>query len=88
MAQDGTRPVCFVFSGMGSQWAGMCRDLLDVEIFRQTIDECARVLKTVDFDLYALFNSEDKKIYANVLNSFVGITCTQVSMKIYSIEYP
>lgn len=77
-AQDTSRPVCFVFSGMGSQWPGMCKKLLEFENFRITIDACAAVLKTVDFDLYALFNSVDRKVFDNVLNSFVGITCAQV----------
>lgn len=78
-AQDTSRPVCFVFSGMGSQWPGMCKKLLEFENFRITIDACAAVLKTVDFDLYALFNSVDRKVFDNVLNSFVGITCAQIA---------
>jgi fatty acid synthase len=57
----------------------MGKDLLQLNSFKRTIDACAAVLKTVDFDLYALFETTDKEIYDNVLNSFVGITCIQVS---------
>lgn len=79
-SQEGARPICFVLSGMGSQWPGMCKQLLKIESFKKNIDACAQVLKTVDFDLYELLNCEDKNIYSNVLNSFVGITCIQVSL--------
>ncbi|XP_065199624.1 fatty acid synthase-like isoform X2 [Planococcus citri] len=78
--QEEKRPICFIFSGMGSQWAGMCRDLLQTPVFRQTIDECSRVLEKVQFDLYAVLSSNDSNVYSNVLNSFVGITCTQIAL--------
>lgn len=82
IAQEQSRPICFIFSGMGSQWAGMCQDLLRTAppVFRQTMDECSRVLESVDFDLYAMLGSNDNDVYANVLNSFVGITCTQIAL--------
>lgn len=44
------------------------------------MDECSRVLERVDFDLYAMLGSNDSDVYSNVLNSFVGITCTQVGV--------
>lgn len=68
---------------MGSQWPGMCKQLLKIESFKKNIDACAQVLRTVDFDLHELLNCEDKNVYDNVLNSFVGITCIQVSLSVF-----
>lgn len=31
------RPVCFMYSGLGSQWAGMAKQLMQIPIFAATI---------------------------------------------------
>lgn len=76
----GKRQVWFVFSGMGSQWTGMGRDLLDLPPFKESIEKSANVLKPLGLDLYAIFNSNDKTVFDNVLNSFVGIAAIQVRL--------
>ncbi len=39
---------CFVFSGMGTQWAGMGRQLYQAEpVFREVIDRCSRALEAL-----------------------------------------
>ena len=39
------RPVCFLFPGQGSQYAGMGRDLYETEsVFRESVDRCAEIL--------------------------------------------
>jgi len=63
---------------MGSQWTGMGRDLLALPPFRASIDKTANTLKNLGLDLYAIFESNDKTIFDNVLNSFVGIAAIQV----------
>lgn len=68
----------YVFSGMGSQWTGMGRDLLALSPFKESIEKTAGTLKTLGLDLYAIFNSNDKTVFDNVLNSFVGIAAIQV----------
>lgn len=64
---------------MGSQWTGMGRDLLALPQFQASIERSANVLKALGLDLYAIFNSNDKAIFDNVLNSFVGIAAIQVN---------
>ena len=39
------RPLVFVFSGVGSQWPGMARDLLHEPLFRARLEQCDRVLQ-------------------------------------------
>ncbi|HEY0078550.1 MAG TPA: SDR family NAD(P)-dependent oxidoreductase [Pyrinomonadaceae bacterium] len=47
------RPVVFMFTGQGSQYAGMARGLYETEeIFRATVDECSELLRAhLGFDL-------------------------------------
>lgn len=35
---DAKRPLCFVYSGMGSQWAGMGAQLMRIPIFAAAIE--------------------------------------------------
>jgi len=63
---------------MGSQWTGMGRDLLALPPFKDSIEKSANTLNTLGLDLYAIFNSNDKTVFDNVLNSFVGIAAIQV----------
>jgi fatty acid synthase len=39
------RPIWFIFSGMGSQWPGMAKELMELEIFRNSIKRSAEILK-------------------------------------------
>lgn len=63
---------------MGSQWAGMAKDLLKLQIFDESIRKAAEVLKPEGFDLYKVLKSEDESTFDYVLNSFVSITVMQV----------
>ncbi|UJR12471.1 hypothetical protein I4U23_016646 [Adineta vaga] len=74
------RPVCFIFSGMGTQWSGMGRDLMELKLFRQSIERSAGILEKYDIDLFKLIlsstpNDLDKPIY-----SFVGIIAIQIAL--------
>ncbi|XP_072934757.1 fatty acid synthase-like [Epargyreus clarus] len=77
---DVKRPLWFVYSGMGSQWAGMGAHLMRLPIFAAAIDKCSRVLEPKGLNIIDIITSRDKTIFDNILNSFVGIAAIQIGL--------
>jgi fatty acid synthase len=69
------KEIWFVFSGMGSQWSGMAKQLLPIPLFRKTIEE---LNGCIDLDLFHLLEKEDN--FDDVVNSFVSIAAIQVAL--------
>ena len=81
ICKSNTRPIWYIFPGMGSQWQGMGRDLYHADlVFHQTIDQCHACLKKVGFSLQDLLLNADQDTFNNPQNSFVGITSIQVKV--------
>ncbi|RVE53445.1 hypothetical protein evm_002015, partial [Chilo suppressalis] len=74
------RPLWFVYSGMGSQWAGMGTKLMRIPTFAAAIERCQRALEPKGVDLVHIITSTDKKIFDNILHSFVGIAAIQIGL--------
>lgn len=74
------RPVVWLFSGMGSQWLGMGRDLMKFDVFRESIEKCHAVLQPFKVDLIKIITTEDRTIFNTILNAFVGITAMQIAL--------
>uniref|UniRef100_A0A2H8TDM0 Fatty acid synthase n=1 Tax=Melanaphis sacchari TaxID=742174 RepID=A0A2H8TDM0_9HEMI len=74
------RPIWFVFSGMGSQWHGMGKDLMKLPLFADSINKCDSVLKPLGVDIKYILTTQDSKIFDNILNSFVGIAAIQIGL--------
>lgn len=74
-----SRPIWFIYSGMGSQWIGMGRDLLNIEVFRQTFDRCALALQPYGIDLYHIVTTSEN-IMKDIYQSALGITAIQVGL--------
>ncbi|KAL7302666.1 hypothetical protein TKK_0004723 [Trichogramma kaykai] len=74
------RPIWYVFSGMGSQWAGMGKELLCIPTFKISMLRCAAALKTCGVDLMDLILNGTNETYEDVLNSFVTIAAIQVCL--------
>ncbi|XP_058792836.1 fatty acid synthase [Phymastichus coffea] len=74
------RPVWYVFSGMGSQWAGMGKDLMSIPTFRDSLRRCSEALKPYGVDLMHLILNGTDQSYEDVLCSFVCIAAIQVAL--------
>jgi fatty acid synthase len=72
------RPVWFVYSGMGSQWAGMARDMMRIACFRDSIISCTAAVSAYECDPYALIMHGDEDVWTNTMNCIVCITAVQV----------
>lgn len=75
---ESNRPVWFVFSGMGSQWPQMGKELMKLPSFRRSIERCHEILKQKGLDLIEIITTSNPKIFDNILHSFVGIAAIQV----------
>uniref|UniRef100_A0A2H1WWR5 SFRICE_007688 n=1 Tax=Spodoptera frugiperda TaxID=7108 RepID=A0A2H1WWR5_SPOFR len=74
------RPVWFVYSGMGSQWAGMAKELMRIPVFAAAIEKCHKALEPKGINLTKIVTENDPKIYDNILNSFIGIAAVQIGL--------
>ncbi|XP_039309277.1 fatty acid synthase-like [Solenopsis invicta] len=74
------RPIWFVFSGMGTQWAGMGHQLFGIETFQRSLRQCAVALAPHGIDLMTIIMNATDKIIEEVINSFVAITAMQVAL--------
>jgi len=77
---EARRPVVWVYSGMGSQWAGMGADLMKIPIFENSIRRCHEILAKKGVDLIKIITSDDPTIFNNILHSFIGISAIQIGL--------
>lgn len=77
---DTRRPIVFVYSGIGSQWPQMGRDLLKISLFAKSIDHCHNVLMRKGIDLKAILTSADANTFDNVMHSYVGIIAIEIAL--------
>ena len=74
------RRIWFIFSGMGSQWPKMGKRLMDLPLFRESIEKSHKILQEKGLDLIHIITDDDPKIFDNILHAFVGIAAIQVSI--------
>lgn len=80
MERSEPRPLWFVFSGVGSQWAGMGQELIRVPLFLESIRRCAEPLKKYGIDLLHILTQNDDSAFDNMINTFVSISAVQVGL--------
>lgn len=74
------RPIVFVYTGMGSQWLEMGKDLMKVQIFAEAIEKCHKALLPTGLNLKKIITTTDEKVFNNVLNSYVGIIAIEIAL--------
>lgn len=74
------RPIWFVYTGMGSQWASMAKDLMIFGVFNKSIHRSAEALRPEGVDLIEVLTRSSDKSFENILNSFVSIAAIQVAL--------
>ncbi|EFN62855.1 Fatty acid synthase, partial [Camponotus floridanus] len=74
------KPICFMFSGIGSQWSGMGEALLQFPAFYKTIEKCDIILRTRGMCIMNILTNKHEIIFNNILNSLVGITVMQIGL--------
>ncbi|XP_055683221.1 fatty acid synthase-like [Lutzomyia longipalpis] len=73
------RPIWFVFSGIGSQWAHMAKELMKIEIFNRSIHRCAEVLRLEGVDLIHILTNLDETSF-DTLHNFISIIAVQIAL--------
>lgn len=74
------RPVWFVYSGMGSQWAGMGKGLLRIPEFAETIQRLQPVLEPDGIDLMQTITTDDTSLFENIIYAFISIAAIQIGL--------
>ncbi|CAL1678658.1 unnamed protein product [Lasius platythorax] len=74
------RPICFIFSGIGSQCLNMGRALMKFPAFNKAVQKCDTVLRSHGIFLTDILINEDKHILDNVVNLFVGLIGLQIGI--------
>lgn len=78
--KDSKRKVVFVYSGVGSQWLGMGKDLMKIPSVNNAIEFCHKILETKGVDLKKILTSKDPEIFEDSLNTFVGVAAIQIGL--------
>lgn len=74
------RPLWFVFPGMGSQWPGMAKGMMKLEMFAKSIYKSAELLKPFNVDLLNLICGDDPKALDTTVAPFVAIAAIQIAL--------
>ncbi|XP_046963779.1 fatty acid synthase-like [Vanessa cardui] len=74
------RSVCFIYSGMCSQWSGMATQLMRISVFAAAIERCHKALEPIGINLTKLITNPDTKMNDNILNSFIGVAAVQMGL--------
>ncbi|CAL1299396.1 unnamed protein product [Larinioides sclopetarius] len=76
------RPVWYIFSGMGTQWPCMAKQLMDLEVFASSIRRSAEVLKPYGLNLIDLVTNgvKNESNSRSIIPAFVSIAAVQVAL--------
>lgn len=82
------RPIVFLYSGVGSQWFEMGRDLLKIPCLEKKIKECCEISKKINInmmEILTLKGSKDYKYWYPVAVTVIQIVLTDL-LKMLGVE--
>ncbi|XP_024117302.1 fatty acid synthase [Oryzias melastigma] len=79
-APAAARPLWYVCSGMGTQWAGMGRSLMNLQEFRKSILRSDSVLKDMGLVVSQLLMEADDSTFEDTVHAFVGLAAVQIAL--------
>ncbi|KAL6446819.1 hypothetical protein ACFW04_001327 [Cataglyphis niger] len=74
------RPICFIFSGLGSQCFNMGRALIKFPAFIKAIQKCDTILRPYNISVTDIIINKNKDIVDNIVNLFVGLIGLQIGI--------
>uniref|UniRef100_A0A8D3B9P6 Fatty acid synthase n=1 Tax=Scophthalmus maximus TaxID=52904 RepID=A0A8D3B9P6_SCOMX len=78
--QASARPLWYICAGMGTQWAGMGRSLMQLQDFRESILRSDAALKDTGLVVSRLLMEANDATFEDTVHSFVGLTSIQVAL--------
>ncbi|XP_066560722.1 fatty acid synthase [Amia ocellicauda] len=78
-AQATPRPLWYVCSGMGTQWAGMGRSLMQLPEFRESILRSDVSLQDTGLCVSRLLMEADETTFEDTVHAFVGLAAIQIA---------
>uniref|UniRef100_A0A3P8WFV6 Fatty acid synthase n=1 Tax=Cynoglossus semilaevis TaxID=244447 RepID=A0A3P8WFV6_CYNSE len=78
--QGSTRPLWYVCTGMGAQWAGMGHTLMQLDVFRESILRSDAALKDTGLVVSKLLMEADDVTFEETVHAFVGIAAIQIAL--------
>ncbi|XP_071781118.1 fatty acid synthase [Centroberyx gerrardi] len=78
-AQANPRPLWYICSGMGTQWAGMGRSMMQLPEFRQSILRSDTALKDTGLVVSRLLMEADEATFEDTVHAFVGLAAIQIA---------
>ncbi|XP_041672485.1 fatty acid synthase [Cheilinus undulatus] len=77
--QAAARPLWYICSGMGTQWAGMGRSLMQLPEFRESILRSDEALKDTGLVVSRLLMEADETTFEDTIHAFVGLAAIQIA---------
>jgi fatty acid synthase len=75
-----SKPIWFLFPGLGGQWKAMAKALMPIDVFAHKIEECAQILNRYGIDLKYILLSDDENAINTITNKFVSTTALQIAL--------
>uniref|UniRef100_A0A915PSY3 Fatty acid synthase n=1 Tax=Setaria digitata TaxID=48799 RepID=A0A915PSY3_9BILA len=75
------KQIYFIYPGMGSQWAGMIRQLMSIPAFDESLRSSSDTVADFGVNIYEMLQSDDPSFYKdNTLNCMLAITAIQIAL--------